>query len=98
MKLGLEYVPCVVADDLTTEQIKAFRLADNKTAEFSGWDVALLKEELEGILDIDMERLGFDLNDDIPEAIDLTDDEENQPKEGRICHCPKCGFEFEVPV
>ena len=37
-KLGLETVPCIIADDLTPAQIKAFRLADNKTAEFSEWD------------------------------------------------------------
>lgn len=37
-QLGLEVVPCIVADDLTDEQIKAFRLADNKTGEFADWD------------------------------------------------------------
>lgn len=97
LKLGLETVPCVIADDLTSEQIKAFRLADNKTAEFSSWDLPLMKEELEGILDIDMAQLGFDLTEDIPEAIDLTEENEAEPKEGRMCHCPKCGFAFEVP-
>ena len=38
MKLGLQTVPCVIADDLTPEQVKAFRLVDNKTSELSGWD------------------------------------------------------------
>ena len=37
-KLELQKVPCIVADDLTPNQIKAFRLADNKVSEFSGWD------------------------------------------------------------
>ena len=36
--LGLEKVPCIVADDLNEEQIKAFRIADNKVADFSKWD------------------------------------------------------------
>ena len=48
-KLGLETVPVIVAYDLTPEQVKAFRLADNKVAEFSTWDEDKLNEELEGI-------------------------------------------------
>ena len=58
--LGLETVPCVVADDLTEDQIKAFRLADNKTAEFAEWDYALLDEEIAELTDIDMSQFGFD--------------------------------------
>ena len=61
-KLGLESVPCVVADDLNEEQIKAFRLADNKVSEKAEWDFDLLTEELDGILDIDMSFLGFEIN------------------------------------
>lgn len=45
-KLGLSSIPCIVADDLTPEQIKAFRLIDNKTAELAQWDMAKLGEEL----------------------------------------------------
>ena len=52
-KLGLSVVPCVVADDLTEEQIKAYRLADNKVGEDSLWDIDLLGSELEDILNID---------------------------------------------
>lgn len=62
-KLGIKSVPCVIADDLTDEQIKAFRLADNKTAEFSEWDFDLLNQELDGIFDIDMSDFGFDSMD-----------------------------------
>ena len=58
--LGLETVPCVVADDLTEDQIKAFRLADNKTAELAEWDLALLDEEIAELTDIDMSLFGFD--------------------------------------
>ena len=58
-KLGLEKVPCVVADDLTEEQIKAYRLADNKVSELAEWDIDLLGEELDGIFDIDMSDFGF---------------------------------------
>lgn len=61
-KLGLTLVPCIIADDLSEEQIKAFRLADNKTAEISSWDRKKLKEELESINwdEIDMTLFGFD--------------------------------------
>src|SRR5699024_9563372 len=37
-KLGMEEVPCIIADDLNDEQIRAFRLADNKSAEIATWD------------------------------------------------------------
>lgn len=58
-KLGLQEVPCIVADDLTPEQIKAFRIADNKVTEKSSWDLDLLKEEFDGLLDFDMTEFGF---------------------------------------
>ena len=58
--IGLKKVPCIIADDLKPEQIKAFRLADNKTAEFSSWDADLLALELEAFSEIDMSVFGFD--------------------------------------
>ena len=42
-KLGMETVPCIIADDLTEEQINAFRLADNKVSEFSSWDLSFFQ-------------------------------------------------------
>ena len=60
-RLGIEEVPCIVADDLTDEQIKAFRLADNKVAEQAEWDIGLLNEELDDILNVDMGDFGFDI-------------------------------------
>ena len=68
-KLGLSVVPCVVADDLTEEQIKAYRLADNKVGEDSLWDMDLLTEELGDILELDMTEFGFDLLEDEPEEV-----------------------------
>ena len=59
LKLKINIVPCIIADDLTDEQIKAFRLADNKVGEFAEWDIDLLGGELEGIFDINMEAFGF---------------------------------------
>lgn len=59
-KLKLKTVPCVVADELDPEQIKAFRLADNKVSEIAEWDVDLLSAELADIA-ADMSVFGFDL-------------------------------------
>ena len=69
-KLGLEKVPCIIADDLTDEQIKAYRLADNKVGESAKWDEGLLGTELSEILNINMELFDFDL------TIDEEEDEE----------------------
>jgi len=72
-RLKLDEVPCIVADDLTEEQIKAFRLADNKVGEKADWDFDLLFDELEDIVDIDMELFGFD--DEPVEKYDEKNDE-----------------------
>lgn len=58
-QLGLKDVPCVVANDLTDEQIKAFRLADNKVGEIATWDLSALVDELKDINFLDMEDFGF---------------------------------------
>jgi len=57
-KLGLTDVPCVIADDLSKAQIKAFRIADNKVSEYSEWDEDLLNIEI-----TELEELNFDLED-----------------------------------
>ena len=102
-KLKLSQVPVLVADDLTEEQVKAYRLADNKTAEFAEWDFDLLGSELGEILDIDMSEFGFDdiLEDEEPTSI-LEDEAPEPPTEpkakvgdlwilGRWVYCKKCG-------
>lgn len=61
-KLGLKKVPVIVADDLTPEQVKAFRLADNKTSELAYWDMDKLDIELDSIANIDMGDFCFDIN------------------------------------
>jgi len=45
-KLGLEHVPCILVSDLTPEQVKAYRIMDNRTSELSHWDDSLLAEEI----------------------------------------------------
>lgn len=82
-KLGLEKVPVIIADDLTEEQVKAFRLADNKVAEFSEWDDGLLKLELVDI-GLDMNAFGFNLDlnfDDIPDSLEIERIEDDGEKE-----------------
>lgn len=77
-KLGLEEVPCIVADDLTDEQIKAFRLADNKVAEFAEWDFNQLGAELAELDDWDMSNFGFEDmidGDDFGTEFDLPDND-----------------------
>lgn len=95
-ELGLIEVPCIVADDLTDEQVKAYRLADNKVSENSYWNYEKLDEELSDIIDIDMSMFDFipdDLNIEIPE--DKDDDEKSTNEKDKEKHvCPGCGLEF----
>ena len=80
-KLNLREVPCIVADDLTDEQIKAFRLADNKVAEKAEWDFELLADELDDLFDFDMTVFGFeDVAEEEPVEI-VEDDFEIAPPE-----------------
>lgn len=58
-KLNMKKVPVLVADDLTDEQVKAYRLADNKTGEMAKWDFPLLNDELFDLCDVDMDAFGF---------------------------------------
>lgn len=71
-KLKLKEVPCIIADDLTDKQIKAYRLADNKVAEMSEWDFDLLNEELDGLFNFDMTAFGFD--NEKEEPVEVSED------------------------
>jgi site-specific DNA-methyltransferase (adenine-specific) len=79
--LKLNEVPCVVADDLTDEQIKAYRLADNKVSEQSVWDFDLLSGELDGIVDIDMTDFGFEGIEEEEPEVEEDDFEVELPEE-----------------
>ena len=63
-KLGLDTFPCLIAENLSDEQVRAYRLADNKTAELSDWNEDMLQKELEQIFDLDMSLFGFELSED----------------------------------
>lgn len=82
-KLGIKKVPCLRVTDLTEEQIKEFRLVDNKTSEFAWWDVGKLDIELADLSSFDSELFGFEnvdftnenFEDEFGEA-DVREDEE----------------------
>ena len=77
-KLGYTEVPCVIADDLTEEQTKAFRLADNKTAELAEWNLEKLTNELQ-FIEMDMEQFGFeDLEKELEKDIVEDNFDENE--------------------
>lgn len=102
LQLGIENVPCVTAEDLTEEQIKAFRLVDNKTQELAEWDWGIVFDELDSIETVDMNKVGFEqfLEQDDGEMVErkigsgeeidldsFADQEFSQ-------ECPHCGFRF----
>ncbi|MDL0353427.1 ParB N-terminal domain-containing protein, partial [Clostridioides difficile] len=99
--LNLKQVPCIILYGLTEEEIKGYRLADNKVGEFSEWEFDKLTKELAEIENIDMSSLGFNIHmfEDLGVIdSDFTLDEELEEKEkkGKTVKCPCCGEEFEV--
>lgn len=102
-QLGMQRVPVIVCSDLTPAQVKAYRLADNKTAEEATWDVNLLAEELGAIKDFDMKEFGFTdfmINFDTGAEDILTNPEQSrktpQEVEPISLTCPKCGYTWEI--
>lgn len=78
--LGMETVPVIRADDLTPDQVKAFRLADNKVGEFSMWDFEALEAELAAV-EMDMSAFGFLAEDDGIEPDVVEDEYDPEPPE-----------------
>lgn len=103
LELGMEQVPVQVAEDLTASQIKAYRIADNKTATFSEWDTELLGLEFDDLKadGFNLELTGFDegelLGVDLPgdDYPDSSSKEINPDDYQMGCKCPRCGFEFD---
>jgi site-specific DNA-methyltransferase (adenine-specific) len=103
--LGLKTVPAIMADDLTPEQVKGLRIADNQTASLAEWDTALLQAEIDELenLGFDMDLLGFKEGEleELLNRVNFTpgtiDDQgkldELSPK---MIKCPKCGEEFDL--
>lgn len=95
-KLGLKEVPCIVASDLTEEQIRELALIDNKSSEIAEWDFDLLGDEL---LELDMSD--FELDWGLPELVEEETTDNDYKEQGlkdnntNFHTCPNCGCEFE---
>ena len=97
-KLGMEFIPVILCDDLSDTEIKALRISINKMAELAEWDDELLNLELGELseVDFDLALVGFDnfYSDENSDSIIL--DDEGPQKNDEVCFidCPKCGFKI----
>ena len=101
-QLGLKEIPCIIADDLNDEQIKAFRLADNKVSEYAEWDIDKLFSELNDI-SIDMESFGFEepTIDDLPNEPEIKINERERTNEAynlSLFDETACDGRWQMPI
>ena len=104
-KLKLTEVPCIVLEGLTEAQKKAYVIADNKLALNAGWDLDLLRVEIEALqeLDFDVSLIGFDA-DELQQIIaEINFDPATEEDQGKLdqldpkwIDCPHCGKEFDL--
>ena len=102
-KLELHEVPVHIADSLTEQQVKAYRIADNRVSQESEWDLDLLKLELQDLQDIDLSVTGFD-TDELkeylqgfqPQIVSAEDQGRLDEIEPIWVSCPNCGQEFNA--
>jgi ParB-like chromosome segregation protein Spo0J len=82
LKLGLTEVPCIIADSLTPEEIRAFRIVDNRTHEFADWDWDKLLVEVNDLveLDFDLDSFGLNLNSAADDLVDSLLEDEGKPQ------------------
>jgi ParB-like chromosome segregation protein Spo0J len=104
--LGIEKVPVIFADDLSPEQVKAFRIADNKSGEWAEWDIEMLNSELTDLRDVgfDIELTGFsditldgfaEMGEGSSIDVDTFLTDEDKPlKKPKLITCPRCGEQF----
>lgn len=102
VELGIDKIPCVVAENLSEQQIKAFRLADNRVGEASSWDWDMLQVEIDSITDIDLSDFNFIIDTDMDIDSFFTETEEDtksgmesEAKPKKI-QCPYCGEWIEL--
>jgi ParB-like chromosome segregation protein Spo0J len=103
-KLGLETVPVILADDMTDNQVRAFRLSVNKMADLAEWDEAMLALEVSALQleDFDLSLTGFEPGElDVlingPDFEPGSEDDQGKLDElaPKIVKCPHCGEEFD---
>lgn len=95
-ELNMKCIPCIVTDDLTDEQVKAFRLADNKVGEKAEWNFDILEEELKNLLDENMKDFGFEEIEELELDEFFENEKESKTKNIKTIKCPHCGKEFEI--
>lgn len=90
-QLSIESIPCIIAEDLTEEQIRSFRIIDNKVTEMGEWDIDILRGEFNElkINNQDFVFEGFDIESDLYQS----DKEYKKPKT-KYKECPQCGYQF----
>ena len=102
IELSMKKIPCLIADDLNDEKIKAYRIMDNKSSEYASWNYGLLTKEMQDILELgglDLTFTGFsdreieNMIDDIDVEIQA-DDEVARMDELNLITCPSCGHKF----
>ena len=94
-KLGVEEVDVILADDLSEEQVKEFRLVDNKVSEFAKWEPIKLEEEL-AALENSLEDFGLMTLVEVDVDQFFEDGLYEGEKKKKTIKCPHCGEEFEV--
>lgn len=102
LELGMTEVPVHIADTLTPTQIKAYRIADNRTGQEATWDMELLNLEIQDLkeLDFDLDLTGFDADElagveleSDQQEIESPDDFKEVDENIETAHtCPKCGY------
>lgn len=95
-KLKMKTVPCIKADDLSDEQIKAFRLADNKSAELATWDEEKLQAEiakLDDMLSV-LENVGF--IDDVSDVEDISESDDEKDTNALTLQLTLCEEQYQI--
>ena len=100
-ELGLTEVPCIVLDDLSEAQVRAYTIADNQLPQMAKWNFDMLAVELDELQDLgfDISGLGFNAEEltellGSPDELPEIDEEEEKKPEKDTTICPKCHHEF----